>query len=456
MIYDVIVIGAGPGGYWAAYRAGKEGMNVLLIDDNHIGGVCLNEGCIPLKTYLNSAKIYKSCKQSSKYGISSENITINHQEVLERKNKIIKRLCNGVKYELKASKVQIINGRGKILGINEEKYVVGVEDKSFECINLIIATGSKQYIPNINGIKEGIEKKFIITSREILDIENIPKSLVIIGGGTIGLEIATYFNCAGSKVTILESTNKILGNTHEDISNLLMKNYKKDGVDLIINAKVQEINYFDKMVYYEEEGEIKSIEADKVLICTGRKPNIDGFGLENIEVQKDKHKIITNDCCETNLDNLYAIGDVNGKHMLAHTAYREADVVINNLLGKKDYVNYDNIPYVIYTDPEIAVVGFSEEELEEKNIQYKKLTIPMQYNGKYLVENENGNGIFKVLVDSESKILGVQMVSNSASELIYGFGLMVEKKMKVEDIKNMVFPHPSISEVMRQSIFYLQ
>ncbi len=454
MVYDLIVIGGGPAGYIAAQRAGEANLKVLLIEKNALGGVCLNEGCIPSKTLLNSAKIYDYSRFSEKYGVTSETVVLNHDKVIKRKNKVVKTLVAGIKGQLKKNKVDLIDGFGKITGRNEQGYQVQVNEETFIGGRLLIATGSTPIIPPIAGVKEGIEQGHVLTNKEILDLVDIPKSLVIIGGGVIGLEMASYYNSAGSQVTVIEMLSHIGGQTDKDISNILMKNYQKKGIDFKLNSKVTEIT--NNKVIYETDGEIYSVDAEKVLLSVGRKPVIEGIGLESIGIETEKGSIKTDEYGKTNIPEVYVAGDVNGKSMLAHTAYREAEVCINNIIGKRDIIRYKAIASVIYTNPEVASIGETEETAQAKGIEYDLVNLPMNYSGRYMAENERGDGICKLLVDKKyKKLIGVHMIGSYASEIIYGAAIMLETEMRVNDIKELVFPHPTVCEIIREGIFQI-
>jgi dihydrolipoamide dehydrogenase len=275
---------------------------------------------------------------------------------------------------------------------------------------------------------------------------------VVIGGGIIGLEIASYFNSIGSTVTIIEILDHIAQDTDREISEILKKNYEKKGIKFILNAKVTEVK--DDSIIYESNGEIYILHTDKVLLSAGRKPVIDNLGLEKINVEIDKGRIKTDETGKTNIPNVYAVGDVNGTSMLAHTAYREAEVCINNILGKKDIMRYHAIPSVIYTNPEVASVGETEESAKNKGINYEVQKISMRYSGRYLAENEGGDGICKIILDKKyKKIIGAQIIGNYSSEIIYGVSFMIETEMRIKDIKELVFPHPTVSEIIRETIF---
>ena len=446
MTYDLIILGGGPGGYLAAERAGHAGLKVLLIEKRNLGGVCLNEGCVPSKSLLYSAKVFDYAKHSEKYGITTTGATINHKAVVDRKNKVVHTLVSGIKGLMKANKVTVVNGEGVIVDKNHVK----VGDEVYEGTRLLIATGSMPVVPPIPGVKEGLEGGYVLTNREILDLEEIPKNLVVIGGGVIGLEMASYFNSAGSKVTVIEMLPNIAGATDKEISTILMNNYIKKGVEFKLNSRVTGVEN-GKVIY--DGGEVI---ADKILLSIGRRPVVAGIGLENIGVAVERGCVVTDRFCQTNIPNVYAAGDVNGKYMLAHTAYREAEVAINNILGKKDIMRYNAIPSVIYTNPEVGAVGETEETAKEKGIEFDVANVSMMYSGRYVAENTDTDGICKVLVDKKHrKVIGVHMIGSYASEMIYGAGIMIETEMRVDDIKEIVFPHPTVCEIIREGIFKL-
>ena len=443
-MYDLIIIGGGPGGYMAAERAGQAGLSVLLIEKRALGGVCLNEGCIPSKTLLHSAKIYDYALHGETYGVSAQNVSYDHKRVIERKNKVVKKLVAGVQMLMKSSNVTVVFGEASII----DRTSVKINDEIHNCKYLIIATGSTPFIPPIPGVAEGLEKGFVLTSREMLDLQEVPENLVVIGGGVIGLEMASYYSIAGSKVTVVEILPDIAGTIDTDISAVLMKNYQSKGIEFLMETAVTAIT--DNAVQYQGG----SIPADKVLLSVGRKPNIAGYGLENTGVAVERGAILTDSHCLTSVPNIYAIGDVNGKYMLAHTAYREAEVVVNHILGKRDIMRYDAIPSVVYTTPEVACVGETEKTAKEKGIDFDCVNLPMAYSGRYVAENSVTDGICKVLIDKNTRtIIGVHMIGSYASEIIVSACAMIEMQMRVEDVRELVFPHPTVGEIIREAVF---
>lgn len=454
MVYDVLIIGGGPAGYLAAERAGHAGLSVLLIEKRSLGGVCLNEGCIPSKTFLNSAKIYEHALHGDVYGVTTKEANIDHAKVVARKNKVVKALVAGVGAQMRANKVTVVEDTAFIEGRDAEGFSVKTSKETYKALRLIICSGSSPVVPPIPGVKEGLEKGFVLTNREILDLTEAPKELVIVGGGVIGLEMASYFSTIGTKVTVVEMLDKIAGPTDREISSILMKNYEKQGVAFCLSAKVVKVT--DDSVVYEKDGKTCEVKADKVLLSIGRRANTKDLGLENIGVMLERGAIVTDRFMKTNVVNVYAAGDVNGKSMLAHTAYREAEVAVNTLLQKKDIMRYHAISSVIYTHPEVASVGETEDTAKQKGLDVIVGKVSMNFSGRYMAENEGGDGICKVIVDRKSQaLIGCQLIGSYASEIIVAAATMIENEMRVCDIKEIVFPHPTVSEVIREAIFSL-
>jgi len=454
MVYDLIVLGGGPAGYLASERAGHAGLKVLLIEKSNVGGVCLNEGCIPTKTLLYSAKLLDNAKSAEKYGITVSGISIDHRKVIERKNKVVRTLTVGVKSALKANGVTLVDGNGVIQEKDQDGFKVSVNEETYTGKRLLIATGSSPSVPPIPGLKEGLESGMVLTNREILNLNYVPEELVVIGGGVIGLEMASYFNSAGSKTTIIEMLDHIGGDNDSELTKLLQKEYEKKGINFHLNSRVTGID--TNGVRFESNGESKFVPAEKVLLSVGRRPNINGIGLENINVATQNGAIVTDDRMQTNIPDVYAAGDVNGRYMLAHTAYREAEVAVNNMLGKEDRMNYNAIPSVIYTNPELASVGETEAGALLKGMDIAVVKVPMRFSGRYLAENEGGNGVFKLVFDKiKGKVIGASALGNYSSEFIIACGIIIENALTIEDIKKTVFPHPTVCEVIREAVFQL-
>ncbi|NLP48039.1 MAG: dihydrolipoyl dehydrogenase [Clostridiales bacterium] len=450
--YDLIVIGGGPAGYLGAIRAAQAGKKVALFEERALGGVCLNEGCIPSKALLNSSKMLDHAKNGKRYGVLATDVRIDQGAVIARKNKVVKQLTAGIGMSMKALKVEVIEGSAKISPKDENLFVVSANSKEYKAVNLLIATGSKPILPPIQGLKEALDSGFALTNREILDLEEIPENLAVIGGGIIGLEMASYYNSVGSNVTVIEMLDKIAGPTEEEVSDILFKNLKRQRISFEMSSKVTAIG--EKSVSFEKDGHEKEIICDKVLLSVGRSPNIDNLGLENIAVHTEKGAIITDEKMQTNIPGVYAAGDVNGKSMLAHTAYRESEVAINNICKKADTMDYSAVSSVIYTNPEVAGVGETLKSALEKGYEAKSFSVSMRMSGRYMAETDGGNGIAKLIVDMKTnRLLGVHLIGTYTSEIIYGAALMLETKISIENIKKLIFPHPTVGEAIREALF---
>lgn len=454
MVYDLIVIGGGPAGYLGAERAGQAGLKALLFEKRSLGGVCLNEGCIPTKTLLYSAKIKESAEHGGAYGVTVSGAAIDHKAVVARKNKVVRALVGGVGAALKGAGVTVVTAEAKITGRNAEGFTVTDGKEEYTAKRLLIAAGSVSAVPPIPGLKEAIARGFVLTSREMLDIEAVPGKLAVIGGGVIGLEMASYFAAAGADVTVVEMLPTIGGPIDGDIAALLQKGLEKKGVKFALSCTVTGIS--DKVEYTDAAGAAHALEADTVLLSIGRRAETAGLGLDTLGVRVERGAIVTDKHLQTNVPGVYAAGDVNGKSMLAHTAYREAEAAVNHMTGARDVMRYDAIPAVIYTYPEVAGVGLTEAAAIEKGIDCTVKTLPMNYSGRYMAENERGDGIIKIVADNKwNKLIGVHIISPYASEIIYGAGLMIEKEMTISEIKQIVFPHPTVCEALREAVFQL-
>ena len=363
-LYDLIVIGGGPGGYLAAERAAHAGLKTLLFEKNSLGGVCLNEGCIPSKALLNSAKTYLHAKHASMYGVNTENVTVDQAKVIERKRKVVKTLVSGVGAKMRQHKVVVVKEEATIDGKCADGFKIKSASGTYTGKKLIIATGSSAAVPPIPGVKENLGD-FVCTNREVLELTQIPEQFTVIGGGVIGLEMAAYYAAVGSKVTVVEMLDHIAGPTDREISTRLQKELEAMGITFLLGHACEKVEP-GKVYVKAPDGTQKVIEANKVLLSIGRRANYMNIGLETIGVKTDRPGIVTDAMCRTNVPDVYAIGDVNGHHMLAHTAYREAEVAVNTILGKKDYMRYHANPSVIYTMPEVASVGLTEQECKEK------------------------------------------------------------------------------------------
>ena len=447
---DLLIIGGGPAGYVAAERAGHHGLQVVLFEKKSMGGVCLNEGCIPTKTLLYSAKTYENALHGDKYGVYGENIRFDFGKIMARKNKVVRKLVAGVKSKMKENNVTVIDGEALIQGRSEKGTEVTCNGESYLAKNLLICTGSEASVPPIPGLAEAGDT--ILTNREILDLKELPQSLVVIGGGVIGMEFASFYNSLGVKVTIVEMLPEILGGLDFEISAMLRDIYAKKGIEFHLNAKVVQID--GNKVVFEKEGKTETIEGDKILISVGRRAVTKGFGLENLNVEMTRTGIKVDEKMRTNVPGVYAAGDVTGFSLLAHTASREGEVVVNNLTGSIDTMRYNAIPGVVYTNPEVAGVGETEESAKAKGIAYRVAKLPMTFAGRFVAENEGGNGLCKILVgEKHGEVIGVHMLGNPCSEIIYGACMAIEQEMTLEAMQEVVFPHPTVSEIFKEVIF---
>ena len=427
-------------------------LSVTVIEKRSLGGVCLNEGCIPSKALLNSAKLYEHAIHSEKYGVTVTGAKLDHAKVVERKAKVVKTLVGGIGMQMKANKVNVVMGEAVIQGKTAEGFAVKVGEEVLTGARLLICSGSVPSLPPIPGSKEGLEAGDVMTNREILDMTTVPENLCIIGGGVIGLEMASYFNTAGSHVTVVEMLDKIAGPTDNEISAFLLKEYQKKGVDFRLGAKV--VGMEKGAVTYEKDGKTEKVPADVILMSIGRRANTKGLNLEALGVQMDRGVILVDERGQTNVAGVWAAGDCTGRIMLAHTAYREAEVAVNNILGKRDVMRFNAVPSVIYTNPEVASVGMTEEQAKAAGIEYECAKLSMRYSGRFVAENEGGDGLCKILVDKKlNKVIGIHMIGNSSSEIIWGAAALIETELRVEDIKELIFPHPTVSEIIRETIF---
>lgn len=448
-MYDLIILGGGPAGYMAAERAGSAGLSTVLIEKKHLGGVCLNEGCIPSKTILHSSKLYSQALHSQAFGVTVSNVTFDLATVMNRKNKIIDTLRKGIASTLKKSQVTIESGEGIILPRRAETFCIQVNGKVIEGKRLLIATGSEAIHPPI----PGAEQNFVYTNKEILSVNFIPNELVVVGGGVIGLELATFFAEIGSKVTIIELLSTIGGPIDSEIASILQKELEKKGIVFKLKAKVTSIG--DHLVGFETDAGGESVRADIVLMSVGRRAVTRNIGIENLNLYMEKGAIRTDMHGRTNIPGVWAAGDVNGTSMLAHTAYREAEVCINDMLNKKDQMRYNAIPGVIYTHPEVATVGLTLAEAERTGLKAKEEKLPLSYSGRYLAENESGKCICKVVVDAQyGTVLGLHMIGGTCSEMIFGASMMIENQLRINDVKEIVFPHPSVCEVIKDTLWH--
>lgn len=447
-MYDLIVIGAGPGGYEAAAYAAKLGKKVALFEKQELGGTCLNVGCIPTKTLIRSVKVLEECRDASKYGVTAGTATLDMKAVQARKNQIIATLVRSVAVMEKRAGVEVIKAEAKIAGRGK----VVADGKEYEAANILVATGSVPAAPPIPGLRDNPK---VLDSTGILALDTIPESLVIIGGGVIGLEFASFFAAVGSKVTIVEMLPKIAPVVDSEIAKQLMSQLKRAGIVFNLSCKVVRIED-STLVFTAPDGKENKVTGTWILNSTGRRPVLQNIGLEGVGVDFDRRGIKTDEFGKTNVPGIWACGDVTGRCLLAHAATREGIVAINNMFGKPDRMRYSAIPSVIYTHPEVAQVGATEDELKAKGIEYKKTVMPMAIAGRFIVDNAGESGTVKVLTDAKyGQVLGVHMIGGCCGEFIASASAMVEMEYRVEDVRQIVFPHPTTSEALKQTVIEL-
>ena len=447
MKYDVAIIGGGPAGYTAAELAAKNGLSTVLFEKNALGGVCLNEGCIPTKTLLYSAKTYDNIKHASKYAVSAESPSFDLPKIIARKNKVVKKLTAGIKMKMKENGVEVVSGVAEIQRRDDDGTIIVLcAENEYQAANLLICTGSETVIPPIPGLSE----TEYWTSREALQAKELPSSLVIIGGGVIGMEFASFFNSMGVEVHVVEMIDKILGPMDRELSEMLQAEYAKRGVKFYLNYKVTAVNGTE--VSIEKDGETTVLTGEKILLSTGRRPVTKGFGLENLSLEPFRNGVKVNEYMQTSLPNVYACGDITAFSLLAHTAVSEAEVAIYHILGKARKMSYKAIPGVVYTNPEISGVGKTEEELQAEGIPYTVKKVPMAFSGRFVAENEMGNGVCKLILSEDGTLIGAHMLGNPSSELIVIAGIAIEKGMKAEEIRSFVFPHPTVGEIIKEGL----
>ncbi|EJU15168.1 dihydrolipoyl dehydrogenase [Porphyromonas sp. oral taxon 279 str. F0450] len=448
--FDIAIIGGGPAGYNAAANASANGLQVVLFEHTALGGVCLNEGCIPTKTLLHSANLLDEMRESAAYGIHVEGaISANYAEIVARKDKIVKTLTGGVSYKLKGAGVTVISKTARLTGEEGDRILVATDDETYAVSYVLLATGSETAIPPIPGLSE----VGYWTSREALSATTLPKDITIIGGGVIGMEFAGIYTSLGVPVRVIEMAPEILGAMDSETSGMLRKEYARRGIQFYLETKVTAVSA-EGVSIETKDGKTEVLPTSQILLSVGRRPVTDGLGLETLSIQMNRAAVVVNEYMQTSHPRVYAAGDITGFSMLAHTAIREGEVAINHIVGgSDDRMRYDSVPAVVYMHPEIAGVGATEEKLRAEGRYYRVLKLPMAYAGRYVVENEQAPGLCKVLVDENDTILGCHILGNPASELILLAGIAVTDRSCIEDFRRHIFPHPTAGEILHEVLF---
>ena len=448
MKYFLAIIGGGPAGYTAAERASKAGKDVVLFEQNAVGGTCLNVGCIPTKSLLYGAKQYYNATHAQKYGVTVENVAFDFAAMQKRKTIVVRKLVAGIKQRLNNEHCTLVNGFAKVLPSlqgGDEGRLVECNGQLYEAENLMICTGSTNFVPPIPGIKNNLA---VWDSTDALAATELPKSVIIVGGGVIGMEFATLYHELGIPVTVIEALPSILPNLDPEVVSILAEKYKKAGINILTSTKVESINDGKVMANGVE------YEAEKILVSVGRRANLNGLeALTDLELNRGA--IVIDDFCKTNLPNVYACGDVTGKIMLAHVASRQAEVAVDHLLStvncQLSTINYNAIPSVVYTNPEIASVGITETQAAELNIETEVRRLPMTFSGRFMAENEGETGLCKMIIDAKKQsVLGVHMIGNPCSEFVSAASFAVRMGYTTAEFQQVVFPHPTVSEILHE------
>ncbi|MDR1357612.1 MAG: dihydrolipoyl dehydrogenase [Tannerellaceae bacterium] len=447
MNYDVAIIGGGPAGYTAAERAGAAGLSTVLFEKNSPGGVCLNEGCIPTKTLLYSAKVFDTIRSASKYAVKADNASFDLPKIIARKNKVVKKLAAGIRMKLSVCGVVTVNGDAVVQGREPGgDLIIACNGETYRAARLILCTGSETFVPPI----PGLDGTNYWTSREALQTKELPETLVVIGGGVIGMEFASFFNSLGTEVHVVEMLDEILPGMDSELASMLRAEYTSRGIRFYTGHKVTEVNA--SAVVVEKDGEAFPIQGEKILLSVGRRPVVKGLGLETLGIEMRHGGVKTDEYMQTSATGVYAAGDITGFSMLAHTAVSEAETAVGHILGKAMAgMSYKAIPGVVYTNPEIAGAGFTEDRLQAEGIEYTVRKIPMTFSGRFVAENEMGNGICKLILSVDETVIGAHLLGNPASELIAIAGIAIEKGMKAGELASFVFPHPTVGEILKEA-----
>ena len=442
--YDLVVIGGGPGGYVAALRGAQLGARVALVEEKRVGGVCLNEGCIPTKALARSVELLLDIERAQEFGILVSEPALDFAKMMARKEMVVEKLVSGVEALLQARKVELFKGKGRLLAPNK----VAVDGRELSTRGIIIATGAEPGKPPV----AGLDLEGVLTSSEILELEEAPSDLVIVGGGVIGMEFATIFNALGTKVTVIEMLPSLLPPVDEELSRRYLTLVRREGVEVHLNSPLRGVQQRGPslVVEYGADEKVESVEAEYVLIATGRLPYTEGLGLSELGVKTERRAIVVDDYLQTSVPGVYAVGDVTGGWMLAHVAFRQGEIAAENALGNKKGLDYRAVPYCVFTLPEIAGVGLTEQEAKGKGIPYKKSIFRFTASGRALTMGET-TGLVKMLCHEEGEVLGLHIMGPRATDLIAEGALAIQMGAKASDIVATIHAHPTLPEAVREA-----
>ena len=443
----IVVIGAGPGGYVAALKAGILGADVTLIEKERLGGTCLNRGCIPTKSFLMSSKVLAVMKQAEYFGIKCEKAEVDYKAVKNRKDSVVGQLVGGIDFLLKSKNVKLVQGAGK-LQADRCVEVLRNDGKSeiLQADAVILANGSSPITPPLFQY----DGRQVITSDELLELESVPKSIIVVGGGVVGCELAQFYKSMGAQITIVEMAEHILPNEDEDTARILRMAMESAGVEFFEGCGVKAVEKNESSVKaILNDG--REISAEKILISIGRKANITDIFSDDVKIQIEKGKITVNNRMQTSESGIYAIGDLTDTPMLAHVAQREAVVAVDNIMGRDTCVSYKAVPRCIYTNPEIGCVGITEYEAKKKGIEYKKGMFRFSGLGKAIVMGET-EGYVKVIADKEDRIIGASIVGPEATDLLTEFTMAVHLGINVREMGSIIHAHPTLSEALMEAV----
>ena len=459
MQYFLAIIGGGPAGYTAAEKASKAGKDVVLFEQNALGGTCLNVGCIPTKSLLYGAKQYYNATHAQKYGVTAENVAFDYAAMQKRKTIVVRKLVAGIKQRLQNEHCTIVSGAATVVRYQPTAISIQCGDETYEAENLMICTGSTNFVPPIPGIKDN---PHVWDSTDALAATELPGKIIIVGGGVIGMEFATLYHELGVEVTVIEAMPTILPNLDQEVVSILKEKYQKAGVKILTSTKVESVDGERLMANGEW------YEADRILVSVGRRANMQGLeALTDLEMHRGG--IVVDEFMKTNLENVYACGDVTGKIMLAHVASRQAEVCVGRMLRQipLQRIAYNAVPSVVYTNPEIASVGLTEEQVRAFYTEmegpaglekaggvesfYEVRKLPMTFSGRFMAENDGETGLCKMLIDSKNKtVLGVHMIGNPCSEFVAAASFAVRMGYTVSEMEQVIFPHPTVSEILHE------